>query len=64
MSAGTAKVGVVTDHAEAANEKLRVQFNALVTAFDELLAKLDADAGVGSADYASTIDGYAKVNKR
>lgn len=35
---------------------LVIQFNNLVTKFDALLAKLDADAGVTDTNYTSTLD--------
>lgn len=63
--AGNPVFGRRTDHPEAANEKLRQEFNRLVDAFDALLAKLDADSGVGDSNYAAQIGSmYSKVEAK
>lgn len=63
--AGDTVFGRRTDHPEAANEKLRQQFNRLCDAVDALLEKLDADEGVNDSDYVDTIGGmYSKVEKK
>ena len=51
--AGTIKKVRVTGRPGSDVYELSVQFNALVTKFDAVLAKLDADAGVTDTTYAS-----------
>lgn len=53
--AGTAKKRVINRGPTSAVKELLIQFNALNTQFDALLAKLDADVGVSDTNYASTL---------
>lgn len=53
-------IRVTPEHAptpESEVYQLRQQFNTLVTNFEDLLAKLDADDGVADGDYAATLGG-------
>lgn len=55
--------GTKTDASDSCCENVRAEHNNLVTKFEALLAKLDADAGVTSTDYVATIGGVAGIVK-
>jgi len=57
-------MAVITVHQSTPGDDFELlveKYNNLVTKFNQLLAKLDADAGVADTNYASTLGGHDTI---